>query len=102
MSILFVCLDMMLFVTTPTDVVLSTYIGVRCCGHIVSISVWCNSTYFQAVISKVDNSTSVADDITNLIICAIVRTTPLKAGIGTFSERHTCVLARLLALSSFK
>ena len=85
---LFVCFGMILFVTTPTAVVLSTWIGVGFCGHPIYIRVWRNSTHLRAVINKEANSASAAEDITNLIICAIVSTVPLKVGIEKFLERY--------------
>ena len=88
MSILLVCLGIMVFVTTPTAVALYTCIGVRCCVHPISIKGWLNYTHLWVIINKDANSTSAADDITNLIICTTVRTDPSKAGIGIFLERH--------------
>ena len=88
MSILLCCLGIILFVTTPTAVALSNCICVGCWGHSISIRVLCDSTHLRVVINKEANHDSAGDDITNLIICAIVSTAPLKAGIGTFSERH--------------
>ena len=82
------CFGVTLFVTNPTVVALSTCMVVSFCGHPISIRVWSNSKHLQAVTNKEGNSASVADNITNLIICAIVSTSPLKEGIETFSERH--------------
>ena len=89
MSTLFVYLGVILLVTATTDVALSTCAGVGCCGQPISIIVWLNPTHLRALINKEANSASAADDITNLIICAIVSTAPLKVGIETFYERHT-------------
>ena len=85
---LFVCLGVTLVVTTLTDVVLSTCIGVGCFGYPIPVKVLLNSTHFLAVTNKDANSASAADDMTNLIMCAIVSTAPLKAVIGTLYERH--------------
>ena len=68
MSMLLVCLGIILFVTTPTAVVLSTCIGIGCCGYPISNAVWRNSKHLQAVINREANSASAADDITNFII----------------------------------
>ena len=88
MSMRFFCLGIMLLVTTPPAAALSTCVGIGCCGHPISIKVWLNYTHLRAAINKDTHSASAADDIKNLIICDVVSTAPLKAGIGTFSERH--------------
>ena len=102
MSILFVCLNIILFITTLTAVVLSTCVGVGFCGYLISIVILRNSTHLCAVINKEANSASATDNITNFIIWTIVRIAPLKVGISTFSDRYICTLARLRAFSSFK
>ena len=70
---LLVCVGTDLFVATPTSVVLHDCTGAGCCDHPISIEVWLNSAHLRAVKNNDDNSASSADDIANLIICAIVR-----------------------------
>ena len=84
MSTLFVFFEITLFVKTATTVVLSTCIRVGCCGHAISIRIWCNLMHLSAVVNKEANSASADDGITNLIIRGIVSTAPLKEVIVTF------------------
>ena len=79
---------MILFVTTQTVVVLHTCIGVGCCVHPISIRLLSNSTHLRAVTNKEADYASDTNDITNLILCAIDITAPLKTRIGTFSDRY--------------
>ncbi len=45
---------------------------------------------------------SAAEDMTALIICAMVCIAPLLAGVGVLSDMKKCPLARLHALTSDK
>ena len=52
----------------------------------------------MAVMKRADSSYSAADDMTNLMIWAIVRSGLLLAGMGTSSERNIWDPTRLRAL----
>ena len=84
---LFVCLETILCVITPTAVVLSTWIGAGFCGHFISISDCCSSTHLRVVIKRDANSASAIDDMTCLIICTIIITALLNYGIDTSSDK---------------
>ena len=54
------------------------------------------------VMNSPTSSVSDANNIANLIICAILRTVQLNCGIGLSSKRYICVPAQLHDLVSFK
>ena len=68
MFMLLVFSGMMLLVTTPTDIVLSTWIGIGCCGQPISIRVCRVYTHLRAVMNKEANSASAVEDIMNFKI----------------------------------
>ena len=66
----------------------SVWRGEGGCGQCISTSVWCRGNIFFTVKIMATSSDLVADDITNLIILAMVRMGPLCRGIGSSSERN--------------
>ncbi len=77
---------MVLFVT-PTAVELSVWIGLRGFGHPMSMRVCLWGIILQAAIKSAASSALAAKAMTNLMIVAIVRTMPLKRGVGSSSKR---------------
>ena len=71
--------------------------GVVSLNGINSMSVWSRGTIFFVVINMVASLALVADDMTNLIISAMVRMGPLCLGIGSSSERKMWSPAQLQA-----
>ena len=59
-------------------------------------------TASRALMNMAPNSASAADDMTALMIWAVVSTAPLLAGSSSFSERKKWPPARLLALGSLR
>ena len=80
MSIALVRLGWMLLSTTPTAVLLSICIGVLGCLCPSSYSVILAGTASRALINIAFNSASAADDITALMIWAVLSTAPLLGG----------------------
>ena len=89
---------MMVLFTTPAAVELSVWIGDGGCFQPISIHVWWTGDIFLVVMYIVPISPSEADDITNLMIWAIVRIAPLHLGVGSFSDKSMWAPARLRAL----
>ena len=81
---------MMVLLTTPSAVVLSVWMGVTGCFHPISVNVRRIGTSSFAVTQRAPSSASAADDMTNLMICAIVRTGPFHFGSSTFSDKKMC------------
>ena len=77
MSMDLVLRGIMVSLVTPTAVELSYWMGVLGCGHPISMSAWLSGTIYLAIMKRPSSSASEADDMTFLIICAIVRTGPL-------------------------
>ena len=86
MSIDFVFLGMMVALDTPTSVELSHWMGNLGCGHPISVRDWRSGTIALAQMKRPASSDSAAEDMTFLIICAMVRTGPFYDGAGTFSD----------------
>ena len=59
-------------------------------------------TALRAIIYRPANSASVADDITCLIMCAMLRTAPLFCGIVLLLERKNCPPALLRGFVSLQ
>ena len=97
-----VCFGRMVEFVTPIAVVLSHSIGDLGCGHPISIRVWQRGTIVLAHLYNPANLASAAQDITNLMTCAIVRTGPLILGIGSSSESMMCTPARDRALGTLR
>ena len=69
-----------LFVTTPSDVVLSVCMGVGGCLCPISSRAWRAGIASRQLMKRAPSSASAADDMTAFIICATVRTAPLFGG----------------------
>ena len=63
---------------------------------------WRIETAVFAFINRAPSSASAADDITARIICEMLRTAPLFAGMSLFDDINMCPPARLGALGSDK
>ena len=72
---------------TPSDVVLSVWVGVSGCGHPISIKVCLMGTSFCTVIYTAANPASASEVMTNLITWAMDRIDPFHRGIGSYSDR---------------
>ena len=86
MSMDLVFRGMVVSLVTPTAGELSHWMGVLGCGHPILMSDWFSGTIYLAMVKRPSSSASEADEMTFLIICAIVRTGLLWRGIGTSSE----------------
>ncbi len=95
MSIILDCFGTMVLFVTPTAVELSVWIGLYGCGHPMSMRVCRWGTILRVAIKSAASSASAAEAMTNLIMVAIIRTAPLKRGVGSSSKRKICVPALL-------
>ena len=68
--------------TTPSTVVLLVCIGVGGCLCPISSSACCADMDYLQFLYRAPSSASAAEDITALIICAVVRIAPLFGGSG--------------------
>ncbi len=102
MSMAFVCLGWMLLLAIHIAVLLSICIGVL--GYLcpISCSVFLQGTASWALINIAPSSASAADDMTALMIWAVLSTAPLLAGSSSFSERKKWPPALLHALGSLR
>ena len=89
---------MMVLLTTPEAVELSVWIGDGGCFHPIYINVWRMGTISFAVMYSTPSSASAAEDMTNLMIWAIVRIGPFHLDVGTFSDKNIWAPERLRAL----
>ncbi len=87
MSIILNCFGTMILFVTPTAVQLSVWIGLRGCGHPMSMRVCRWGTILQAAIKSAASSALAAKAMINLMMFASVRTLPLKRGVGLSSEK---------------
>ena len=78
---------MIILLTTPAAVDLSVLIGYGGCLQPISINVWRMGTIYLAVMYSTPISASAAEDITILMIWAIMRIDPLHSGVGSFSDK---------------
>ena len=85
---------------TPSAVELSVWIGDGGYFQPIYINVWQMGTIFLAVIYSAPSYASTVEDITNVMIWAIVRTAPFHLGVGSFSDKNMWDPARLRALDS--
>ena len=76
-----------MLLVTPTEVELSVCRGEDGCGQHILIRVWRKGTILLAVMNMAESLALVAEDITNLMITAVVRMGPIKRGMGLSSER---------------
>ena len=82
---------MVLFINT-TAVKLSVWIGDGGCFQPISMNVWRTGTIYLAVMYSTPSSDSAAEDITNVMIWAIVRVSLFHLGIGYFSNKICGIL----------
>ncbi len=87
---------------TPVVVELSVWIGLFGWGHPIEMRVYLWGIISLAVTKRAASSDLTADTMTNLMIWAIERTTPLKCRNGLFSERKMCAPAWLRELVSLR
>lgn len=80
MSIDLVRLGWILLFTTPSAVELSVRMGVRVCGCPISVSIFLMYTASFALTNSAPSSAFAADDMTALIIWAMLRMAPLLGG----------------------
>ena len=85
MSANLVALFTIVLLVKPTAVELSVWMGVLGCGHPISINVLRSGIIFLAVMYNAAISASAADAMTVLMICAIVKTDPLRFGFCSAS-----------------
>ena len=102
MSMDLVLRGIMVLLVTPNAVELLYWMGVLGCGHPIYMSAWRGGTIFLEMVKKPDSSASDADDMTFLIICAVVRTGPLWRGTGTYSESMMWAPTRLQACDTLR
>ena len=93
---------MTLLLTTLSAVELSVWIGVGCWAWPKNLSVCHAGTASQQLMYSAPISASAAEDMSALIICAMVWIAPLLAGDGVLSDMKKCPPARLRALVSDK
>ncbi len=91
----FVCFDCTLPLITASTIELSVCSGVGGCLCPISSRMILMFTASIAIIYNPANSTSVAEDITCLIMWAMFSTTPLFGGIGVSLDKKKCPPARL-------
>ena len=76
----FSCLLSMLLVTTPCAVLFSVFIGVGGCVCPISSSDWRAGMASLKLMKSAPSPASAADDMTALMVLAIVNTAPLLGG----------------------
>ena len=97
MSIDFVHFGCILPLVTASAIELSVCSGVSGCLCPISSSMILMQTASRAITYKPANSAYVADDITCLMMCAMLRTAPLFCGMVLSLERKKCPPALLCA-----
>ena len=102
MSMVLVLRGIMVSLVTPNAVKLSHWMGVLGCGHPILMSSWRSGNISLEMVKSPASSASEADDMTVLIICAIVRNGPLWRGIGTSSDSMMWDPARLQAWDALR
>ena len=102
MSMAFSALGRILLVSSACAVELSVCIGVRVWGWPNSSSIVRMETAVFALMNNAPSSSSVADDMTDLIICDMLRTAPLFIGISSSPAMNMWPPAWLRALDSDK
>jgi hypothetical protein len=95
MSIALVRFGCILLLITPSAVVLSVWIGVRGCGWPISSSMFRKCTASFVLMNYEPSSASAAEDITALMIVAMVRIAPLLGGNLSSFDRKKCPPAQL-------
>ncbi len=102
MSIAFVRLGCILPLHTASTAALSVCNGVKGCLWPISANTILIYTASRAMMYNAANSASVADVMTCLMMCAIMSTAPLLAGIVASLERKKCPPALLRACGSLR
>ena len=102
MSMAFSAFGRILLVSSVCAVELSVCIGVRVWGWPNSSSVVRMDMAVFALMNNAPSSASAADDMTDLIICDMLRTAPLFIGISSSPAMNMWPPARLRALGSDK
>ena len=87
MSIGVVLLGCTLLLTTPLAVGFLVWMGVSGRGRSISVNIFLMWTASLALINSSPNSASTTEDITALMICAILWMIPLLGGIFTLLDR---------------
>ncbi len=95
-------LVMMVLLTYPVAVVLSTWIGDRGCGQPISVKALRSGTISWAHLNRAESSASPAEAYTDLITAAIESIGPLDFGMGSSLDRKMCAPARLRDLVSLR
>ena len=90
----------MVLFKTPADVKLLVWIGDGGCFQPISMNVWQMGIIFLAIMYIAPSFASAAEDITNMMIWAIVRISPFHLGVGSFSDKNMWAPARLHTLDS--
>ena len=90
----------MLFVTTPSAVVLSVCIGVGGCLWTIYLSEWRDGMASRKLMKRAPSSASAAEDMTALIIFVMVITAPLLGGMAEFLDMKKCPPSLLRAFVS--
>ena len=88
----------MVLLTTPAAVELSAWTGDVGCFQTISINVWWMGTISLAVMFSAPSSSSAAENMTNLMIWAIVRIGLFHLGVGSFSYKNIWARERLRAM----
>ena len=91
MSIALVCLDCILSLHTASDVALSVCSGVEGCLWPISINTILIYTASRFMMYSATNSALVADVMTCLMMCAMLSTAPLLAGIVALFCSSACL-----------
>ena len=102
MSMAFSAFGRILLVNSACAVELSVCIGVCVWGWPDSSSVVRMDTAVFVLMNNAPSSASAADDMTDLIICDMLRTAPLFIGISSSPAMNMWPPARLRALGSDK
>ena len=102
MSIALVRFGWTLLLTTPSAVELSVWIGVGGCLWPISLRMARMYTASRAMMYKAPSLALAADDITFLMIWAMLRTAPLFCGIAALFDRKKCPPTLLLACGLFR
>ncbi len=95
-------LVMIVLLTYPVAVVLSTWIGDRGCGQPISVKALRSGTISWAHLNRAASSASPAEAYTDLIIAAMDSTGLLDCGMGSSSDRKICAPAQLRYLVSLR
>ncbi len=87
MSIILDLLGTMVLFVTPTTAELSLWMGLRGCGHPMSMKVCWWGPISRAAIKSAASSSLADKAMINLMMVAIVRTVLLRRGVGLSSKR---------------